>query len=125
MPTYCVQCGVEHQARTAVGVDEDGQPACAAHVAPVNLEPDEVPENHRETECHCGGKLGHKGRHRNTCKEPKIQDAAQRKNGVTLRDGLQEVLDGLVDKRAELSGKIQALQTVIEMLDHIEAVGKR
>ena len=31
MPTWCLQCGIEHNNNLAVGRDEDGEPACAMH----------------------------------------------------------------------------------------------
>jgi len=107
MPTYCIQCGVEKQVRVAVGVDEYGESACEIHVAAV---PREWAEDFRKLDfvettvaqvearyrkCWCGGKMGHKGRHRGVERETVV-------------------------KRDELNGKIEALATVIEMLARIE-----
>jgi hypothetical protein len=127
MPTYCVQCGVEHHPRTAVGVDEDGQPACAGHAVTESVKREEAVKLPTASAklCHCGARLGHKGRHRSLHPhEPQISDVARRKNGVTLRQGLQEVLDQITAKSAELNGKIEALTIVLQMLDQFEKVGR-
>lgn len=31
MANWCLQCAIEHKAYAAVGLDEDGEPACAVH----------------------------------------------------------------------------------------------
>lgn len=106
---WCMQCGASNRPTPAIGVDDEGEPACTGHMVTKKDEQRKVAV--MET-CYCGRPKGHRGRHIGKKLPDVAKETVESQSQPTGNRQLSKLLADLKARKFVIEEQIAAVELV-------------